>query len=97
MLAPSVSLTFADTHFGTPLCSPLSAEQEAIRQEVKALLQEQPEAVKKGAVPALLRGAAAHHAGCLPAWKALIERLFQRGGFGVHFLLARLEHFLVTG
>ena len=23
--------------------------------------------------------AAAHHAGCLPAWKGLVERLFQRG------------------
>jgi superfamily II RNA helicase len=30
-------------------------------------------------VKALLQGAAAHHAGCLPTWKAFIEELFQRG------------------
>lgn len=30
-------------------------------------------------VPALLRGYAAHHAGCLPGWKGLVERCFQRG------------------
>jgi len=28
---------------------------------------------------ALLNGVASHHAGCLPAWKTLIEQLFQKG------------------
>lgn len=27
----------------------------------------------------LLAGLASHHAGCLPAWKALLERCFQQG------------------
>ena len=40
---------------------------------------EQPEAVREALVPALLGGAASHHAGALPAWKALVEGLFQRG------------------
>jgi len=30
-------------------------------------------------VPALMRGVAAHHAGCLPGWKGLVERCFQKG------------------
>jgi superfamily II RNA helicase len=59
-------------------------EREAILQEVAALRAELPEAVKEAAVEALARGAAAHHAGCLPAWKALVERLFQRGEIAGH-------------
>jgi hypothetical protein len=55
------------------------ASRRAIAEEVDALRREQPEAVREPLVPALLRGVAAHHAGCLPAWKALVERLFQRG------------------
>ena len=63
-----------------PIPSRLPAERQLIQAEVSALEAEQPESVKGGgAVEALLRGVAAHHAGCLPAWKALLERLFQRG------------------
>ena len=71
-------------HAGQCLCShlaPWHAERMAVQAEVDALRAEQPEAVKAAAVAALLRGAAAHHAGCLPAWKSLLERLFQRGVF----------------
>jgi hypothetical protein len=35
--------------------------------------------VRDKLVPALLRGIASHHAGCLPAWKSLVERCFQKG------------------
>jgi superfamily II RNA helicase len=55
------------------------AERAAIQAELDALAAEQPEAVKQGFVEPLLRGVASHHAGCLPAWKGLVERLFQRG------------------
>ncbi len=55
------------------------AERQLIRAEIDALRSDQPEAVKESATDALLRGAAAHHAGCLPGWKLLIEKLFQRG------------------
>jgi hypothetical protein len=44
-----------------------------------ACRQEQPDAVREKFVGALLRGVSAHHAGCLPGWKALVERLFQAG------------------
>lgn len=57
----------------------LHAERAAIQAELDALAAEQPEAVKTGFVEPLLRGVASHHAGCLPAWKGLVERLFQRG------------------
>jgi hypothetical protein len=35
--------------------------------------------VRDKLVPAFLRGISSHHAGCLPAWKALVERCFQKG------------------
>ena len=55
------------------------AERDAISAELEALRADQPEAVRSGLEAALLAGVAAHHAGCLPAWKSLIERCFQRG------------------
>ena len=44
----------------------------------------QPEAVRAEMVPTLLNGITSHHAGCLPGWKGLIERLFQRGEYLPH-------------
>lgn len=38
-----------------------------------------PDAVREPAIKGLLKGVAAHHAGCLPIWKSFIEELFQRG------------------
>ncbi|GER32299.1 helicase [Striga asiatica] len=38
-----------------------------------------PDAVRESSVKGLLRGVAAHHAGCLPLWKSFIEELFQKG------------------
>ena len=35
--------------------------------------------MRQGFSQPLLLGVASHHAGCLPAWKGLVERLFQRG------------------
>jgi hypothetical protein len=35
-------------------------------------------------VAPLLAGVASHHAGCLPAWKTLVEGLFQRGKLHGH-------------
>ncbi|PRW05688.1 DEAD DEAH box helicase, partial [Chlorella sorokiniana] len=55
------------------------AERQQIQAELDALAAEQPEAVRQGFSEPLLLGVASHHAGCLPAWKGLVERLFQRG------------------
>ena len=41
--------------------------------------KEQQEALRKSLVLPLLAGLASHHAGCLPAWKALVEQCFQQG------------------
>ncbi|PSC72530.1 DEAD-box ATP-dependent RNA helicase chloroplastic isoform B [Micractinium conductrix] len=70
----------AARHLDMHVVSLTSAEERQIIQaELDVLAAEQPEAVKGPFVGALLRGVASHHAGCLPAWKALVERLFQRG------------------
>ena len=60
-------------------------EKDIIMQMVQGLRESQPEAVKESSVPALVAGVAAHHAGCLPGWKLLIERLFQQGLLKVVF------------
>jgi hypothetical protein len=37
-----------------------------------------PETMREDMVEPLIRGMASHHAGLLPAWKSLVERLFQQ-------------------
>ena len=55
-------------------------EQSRIQTRLRKYSQDNPEAVRDGLhADALLRGIAAHHAGVLPAWKELIEELFQQG------------------
>ncbi len=55
-------------------------EQARIKERLTAYSHDNPEAVRDGIhADALLRGIAAHHAGVLPAWKELIEELFQQG------------------
>ena len=46
---------------------------------IDEFLRKNPDAGRKGQVGALYRGIAAHHAGILPAWKGLVEELFQAG------------------
>ena len=59
----------------------VSAEERfRIQSRLQAYTEANPEAVRDGLhADALLRGIAAHHAGVLPAWKELIEELFQQG------------------
>jgi superfamily II RNA helicase len=62
------------------------AESETLRQQVDDFLARNPELYQPGAMlDALYRGIAAHHAGVLPPWKALIETLFQQGLIRVVF------------
>ncbi len=61
-------------------CLVTEAEQTIIRDRLEAYTAANPEAVRDGLhADALLRGIASHHAGVLPAWKELIEELFQQG------------------
>lgn len=68
------------------ICLVNPAEQARIKARLDAYVAATPEAVRDGGhADALLRGIAAHHAGVLPAWKELIEELFQQGLIKVVF------------
>ncbi|XP_040377451.1 DExH-box ATP-dependent RNA helicase DExH15 chloroplastic isoform X2 [Oryza brachyantha] len=54
-------------------------EASEVELELKRFRLQYPDAIRESAVKGLLRGVAAHHAGCLPLWKSFIEELFQRG------------------
>ncbi|XP_054809486.1 DExH-box ATP-dependent RNA helicase DExH15 chloroplastic [Prosopis cineraria] len=54
-------------------------ETSEVELALKRFRIQYPDAVRETAVKGLLQGVAAHHAGCLPLWKAFIEELFQRG------------------
>ncbi|XP_027097261.2 DExH-box ATP-dependent RNA helicase DExH15 chloroplastic [Coffea arabica] len=54
-------------------------EISEVELALKKFRVQYPDAVRESSVKGLLRGAAAHHAGCLPLWKSFIEELFQRG------------------
>jgi len=60
-------------------------EQARLAARLDAYVAATPEAVREGHADPLLRGIAAHHAGVLPAWKELIEELFQQGLIKVVF------------
>jgi superfamily II RNA helicase len=64
----------------------LNADEAAkLKAQVDDFLKRNPEAVRQGHLAPLYRGVAAHHAGVLPAWKGLIEELFQQGLIKVVF------------
>ncbi|MGI0490974.1 DEAD/DEAH box helicase [Alkalinema pantanalense CENA528] len=60
-------------------------ESARIKAHLDELIARAPEAVREKQVAPLLRGIAAHHAGILPAWKVLVEELFQQGLIKVVF------------
>ncbi|HEU4753584.1 MAG TPA: DEAD/DEAH box helicase, partial [Armatimonadota bacterium] len=64
-------------------CGHLQLLSEPEIDEVEAFLEEYaadyPSVAGHSHLPYLFRGLAVHHAGMLPAWKVLVERLFQRG------------------
>ncbi len=68
---------------GLSLINP--AEAALLRSYIDEFLASNPEAARDGQVESLYRGIAAHHAGILPAWKSLVEELFQQGLIKVVF------------
>ncbi|KAG0629390.1 hypothetical protein M758_1G100000 [Ceratodon purpureus] len=60
-------------------------EQRRVRNALEIFQEQHPDSVREVAVKPLLHGVAAHHAGCLPTWKAFIEELFQQGLIKVVF------------
>ncbi len=65
----------------------LVSDQEAalLKPRIDNFLAKNPGAARDGQLAALYRGIAAHHAGILPAWKSLVEELFQDGLIKVVF------------
>ncbi|NJO42753.1 MAG: RNA helicase [Cyanobacteria bacterium CRU_2_1] len=55
------------------------AEAAILKQQIDEFLKRNPEAARTGHIEPLYQGIASHHAGVLPAWKGLIEELFQQG------------------
>ncbi|MEM7555235.1 MAG: RNA helicase [Cyanobacteria bacterium P01_A01_bin.84] len=60
-------------------------EAQILRPQIDDFLKRNPEAGRAGQIAPLYRGIAAHHAGILPAWKGLVEELFQQGLIKVVF------------
>ncbi|MGB7381253.1 MAG: DEAD/DEAH box helicase, partial [Rivularia sp. (in: cyanobacteria)] len=60
-------------------------EAQRLRPQIDDFLTRNPDAGRAGHVGPLYRGVAAHHAGILPAWKGLVEELFQQGLIKVVF------------
>lgn len=68
-----------------PLSLVNQEEAARLRQQVDEFLARSPEVGRAEQIEPLYRGIAAHHAGILPAWKGLIEELFQQGLIKVVF------------
>ncbi|HEY9817210.1 MAG TPA: DEAD/DEAH box helicase [Candidatus Obscuribacterales bacterium] len=60
-------------------------EQAQLKRYIDEFLNHNPDAARVGQVEPLYQGIAAHHAGILPAWKSLVEELFQMGLIKVVF------------
>jgi superfamily II RNA helicase len=60
-------------------------ESQILRRQIDDFLNRNPDAGRTGQIAPLYRGIAAHHAGILPAWKVLVEELFQQGLIKVVF------------
>ncbi len=62
-----------------------SEEEKQIKEEIKTFLNEHSYLENNKNLEYLYKGVASHHAGLLPAWKQLVERLFQKGLIKVVF------------
>ncbi len=60
-------------------------EREEIRRVIDEYIAENPYLYKNKHIEYLLQGVASHHAGLLPSWKVLVEKLFQKGLIKVVF------------
>ena len=67
------------------LCLVTPKEQEQIREIIDEYIAENPYLYKNKHIEYLLLGVASHHAGLLPGWKVLVEKLFQKGLIKVVF------------
>lgn len=67
------------------LCLVTPQEQKQIQEIIDEYIAENPYLYKNKHIEYLLQGVASHHAGLLPDWKVLVEKLFQKGLIKVVF------------
>lgn len=90
-MLPAIYFTFSRKKCDEQMesCAGLSLvtpkEQEEIRQIIDDYIAENPYLYKNKHIEYLLQGVASHHAGLLPGWKVLVEKLFQKGLIKVVF------------
>ncbi len=60
-------------------------EQQKIREFIDEFIAQNPHLYGNKNIEYLIQGVASHHAGLLPAWKILVEKLFQQGLIKVVF------------
>ncbi len=90
-MLPAIYFTFSRKKCDEQMekCSGLElvtrGEQAQIRQFIDEYIAENPHLYNNKHIEYLLQGVASHHAGLLPAWKNLVEKLFQKGLIKVVF------------
>ena len=60
-------------------------EQQQIKEFIDEFIADNPHLYGNNNIQYLIQGVASHHAGLLPAWKNLVEKLFQKGLIKVVF------------
>lgn len=65
-------------------------DKPLFKERLLRFLADHSELVRSSQIEPLTRGIAAHHAGILPAWKELVERLFELGLVKIVFATATL-------
>ncbi len=90
-MLPAIYFTFSRKKCNEQMekCSGLGlntrAEQEKIKAFIEEFIADNPHLYGNKHIEYLIQGVASHHAGLLPAWKNLVEKLFQQGLIKVVF------------
>ncbi len=90
-MLPAIYFTFSRKKCDEQMekCSGLGLNTKAEQEKIKAFIDEyiaqNPHLYGNKHIEYLIQGVASHHAGLLPAWKNLVEKLFQQGLIKVVF------------
>ena len=90
-MLPAIYFTFSRKKCDEQMekCSGLGLNTKVEQQKIKAFIEdfiaENPHLYGNKHIEYLIQGVASHHAGLLPAWKNLVEKLFQQGLIKVVF------------
>ena len=90
-MLPAIYFTFSRKKCDEQMekCSGLGLNTKAEQEQIKAFIEEfiadNPHLYGNKHIEYLIQGVASHHAGLLPAWKNLVEKLFQQGLIKVVF------------